>query len=700
MLDHLVKLDNKYIPLQILGGKCALLMLLSTMCRIGEITQLKLLNIKPSPDGSSVTFHLSQPTKTFNFDTLSKLQLQRLTIRHQPSNQAICPVSTLKDYISYSQTFRLGCDQLFILPGDKRGPAARQTIVRWIKDLFRTAGLDQFTVHSTRASAATNALLMGMSVDQIVAKVGWLSPSTFVKTYMRPLSKFKNILAPLLPTSQIFPASQPTSHDMVKVRPPDGHNTVRRKSQTTSKATGHNKGLQFLELWKADKRFKIKTDPMKVRAKSFIKSQSKKCQPLARRAVKKAIHTLTDSSPFPDHTRLPSDRLNLNQDKETGSISTHSSDFKSGPKPTKHLISILKRPVNADSKLNLLNMTTTLPGSLPLTRKNPSPVPLLDLIPAISFPANTPPLASTPTPLSVEEETPLTLDDIMDTSFMRENFQDLDLHSINVDSFMNFLDSKKENTLHVLDNKLKGNEVKQQHVTDGLKIQDIPITSVPMPSLNKSPDIKLKNLTKINDVVSENIQWDKHKVHNFTNINQKTIKRNHPVLLQDPIPWPPPRKLKTLKKNRTRTSDVKTTVGTPLPHVNPKLSQTTPLMIQKNVPPSFKINVHPTVVPHQPLAVNIPLLPLQSVQLQKLGARTVTVQQILPTTTDTTQVTPSPKVQLGMAPLHHNLSLLADPISSLQGVCDHTKIQPSQNRPKGPGFQLLAQHSGNPPQAP
>ena len=166
--------------------------------RSKEITQLKISNIKPSPDGSSMTFHLPKPTKTVNFDTMSEIQLQKLTFSNLPVNQAICPVTTLKDYIACSQFCRGGCDQLFVLPGDKRGPAACKTIVRWVKDLFKAAGLGQFTVHSTRSLASTNALLMGMSVDEIVAKVGWLSSTTFIKHYMRPLSKFKNNLARLM----------------------------------------------------------------------------------------------------------------------------------------------------------------------------------------------------------------------------------------------------------------------------------------------------------------------------------------------------------------------------------------------------------------------------------------------------------------------------------------------------------------------
>ena len=69
---------------------------------------------------------------------------------------------------------------------------------------------------------------------------------------------------------------------------------------------------------------------------------------------------------------------------------------------------------------------------------------------------------------------------------MKEHFQDLDLDSINTDSFINFLDAKKETSMHVPIPKLKVNqEVPNLHITRHLRNKNIPITSVPMPSISK-----------------------------------------------------------------------------------------------------------------------------------------------------------------------------------------------------------------------
>ena len=58
---------------------------------------------------------------------------------------------------------------------------------------MKEAGLGNFTIHSTRGSTATCALLMGMPVNQIVSNVGWVSENTFIKRYMRPLQKLDPI---------------------------------------------------------------------------------------------------------------------------------------------------------------------------------------------------------------------------------------------------------------------------------------------------------------------------------------------------------------------------------------------------------------------------------------------------------------------------------------------------------------------------
>ena len=49
------------------------------------------------------------------------------------------------------------------------------------------AGLGSYTLHSTRGSSATCALLMGMDLHEIVSNVGWTSENTFIHKYLKPL---------------------------------------------------------------------------------------------------------------------------------------------------------------------------------------------------------------------------------------------------------------------------------------------------------------------------------------------------------------------------------------------------------------------------------------------------------------------------------------------------------------------------------
>ena len=49
------------------------------------------------------------------------------------------------------------------------------------------AGLGNHTTHSTHGASSTAAFLMGMPLDRIVSRVGWLRASTFIKYYMKPV---------------------------------------------------------------------------------------------------------------------------------------------------------------------------------------------------------------------------------------------------------------------------------------------------------------------------------------------------------------------------------------------------------------------------------------------------------------------------------------------------------------------------------
>ena len=52
---------------------------------------------------------------------------------------------------------------------------------------MKNAGLGTFRLHSSRAASSTSALLMGMTLDNIISRVGWVRASTFIKYYMKPI---------------------------------------------------------------------------------------------------------------------------------------------------------------------------------------------------------------------------------------------------------------------------------------------------------------------------------------------------------------------------------------------------------------------------------------------------------------------------------------------------------------------------------
>ena len=103
-------------------------------------------------------------------------------------NPLLCPLTTLLAYIDRTKYRRGKVDNLFVLVTTQQPRAASwETIVRWAKEIMKLAGLGTFKVHSSHATSSTSALLMGMPLDQIIAKVGWIKALTFIKYYMKPI---------------------------------------------------------------------------------------------------------------------------------------------------------------------------------------------------------------------------------------------------------------------------------------------------------------------------------------------------------------------------------------------------------------------------------------------------------------------------------------------------------------------------------
>ena len=98
-LDYLTSgPTNQVMDLSDLAGKLCLLVLLSRMCRIGELAQLDLEHMEINE--GSVCFTLPVPTKTFTTGSYNEYSqgLQKLTFKRFP-NPAICPVEAQYTYL-------------------------------------------------------------------------------------------------------------------------------------------------------------------------------------------------------------------------------------------------------------------------------------------------------------------------------------------------------------------------------------------------------------------------------------------------------------------------------------------------------------------------------------------------------------------------------------------------------------------------
>ena len=142
LLDHFIKMGpNSQLHINQLAGKLALQLLLTQMCRSGDIAQLQLSTMRLLQGG--VRFHLQKPTKMFKPNTSkfnSKLQI--MSVKEFQGNKLLCPLTTLLDYIDHTKFKRGKVDELFVLMTTQVPRHAHQyKIVRWAKDVTQEAGL-------------------------------------------------------------------------------------------------------------------------------------------------------------------------------------------------------------------------------------------------------------------------------------------------------------------------------------------------------------------------------------------------------------------------------------------------------------------------------------------------------------------------------------------------------------------------------
>ena len=106
--------DNKVMDLSELAGKLCVFILLSHMCRIGELVMLDLEKMEISE--GSVCFTLPVPTKNFITGSCNEYRrgLQHLTLKRFPI-PAICLVKALYIYLKRTLPFQANVNKVFII---------------------------------------------------------------------------------------------------------------------------------------------------------------------------------------------------------------------------------------------------------------------------------------------------------------------------------------------------------------------------------------------------------------------------------------------------------------------------------------------------------------------------------------------------------------------------------------------------------
>ena len=172
------------LPLKELSMKTLTLMLLATSARGATLHALDISRM--SIDREEITFHLTHLDVK---QGRKGVATRPLVIKRLRADKAVCPWRLLVKYLSRIRPLRGDEKALFLTTCKPHGPAARDTMRRWVRETLLECGVDTaiFKAGSTRSASASAATRAGMPLEEVMAMGGWTRPSTFQRFYNRPL---------------------------------------------------------------------------------------------------------------------------------------------------------------------------------------------------------------------------------------------------------------------------------------------------------------------------------------------------------------------------------------------------------------------------------------------------------------------------------------------------------------------------------
>lgn len=189
VLSHLKDYpDIKEMSLKQLTLKLTMILALVTAQRTQT---LKLLSINDmQTKAGEYVFQITSLLKQTSANGGRQRHLQPIVLKKYDHDKTLCVFTLLQEYLKRTAKFRGSCSQLLICHCKPHGPASKDTISRWLKQVMLDAGINTsvFKPHSTRSAATSAAKLANVPLDEIMATAGWRSSSVFAVYYNKPLS--------------------------------------------------------------------------------------------------------------------------------------------------------------------------------------------------------------------------------------------------------------------------------------------------------------------------------------------------------------------------------------------------------------------------------------------------------------------------------------------------------------------------------
>ena len=193
VLTYLRPLGESQMSDKDLTLKTVMLLALTSVKRASE---LHLLDIRyMALSDSKAVFKLGEKPKH-----LRKRGKRPEPIEFYASGDKLCPITTLKQYLERTQSWRSeATSSLFLSFVKPHKPVTTSTISRWLKSVLGKVGVDTsvFKGHSTRSACSSKVFSKGATIDQILKCGNWSSKSIWQKFYKKdinPMEEFQKVL--------------------------------------------------------------------------------------------------------------------------------------------------------------------------------------------------------------------------------------------------------------------------------------------------------------------------------------------------------------------------------------------------------------------------------------------------------------------------------------------------------------------------